>query len=609
MSQSDDPTLHDRLATLEATVAQLQNQLDRLHSQVQDNRKTTSAAPHEAPPQKARPEASKAALPRSPGAPSTARPALRPARRAPRSSTKSVRSVMKSEDWLNKIGIALLLFGLAFLFKFGMDKGWLTPRVRIGFGLALGVFLLVVGLRLRPKRLRLGQVLLGGGIATFYVTLFSAFQLYSLISYPVAFAAMALVSLLGFVLAVHQEDAALGVIAILGGLGTPFLLYTGEGNVPGLVAYTCAVLAATGGIYMFRGWRSLLFTSVVGGWLVFFIGWIEVAFGGSDTLTERGAFQAGVLFCLVIFGVLPVVREIWQHRRPEEWAMPALKVFKGVGFVERPAMVLVVAAPLVTLGLSRELWSFSDIGWGSIVAGAAGLYAAAYVLMRRGDLRRLGQAHGVAAAVLLAICWFDFFDDAGVRLLALAIEAAALHVLARVFSDRVLRFLGHSVFVIVALWLSQRLVNLDGNLPALLNGQALGDLLVLALGLGVTWTFRGPQTTILYRIVAYIGLLGWFWRELVDLPDGQAYVSIAWGLSAIALLVMGWMRDRDWVRNAGLVTLMVVVGKLFVVDLAKLEAVWRILLFLGFGGLLLLLSYFFPRLWKPTTDDEEELVS
>ncbi len=36
------------------------------------------------------------------------------------------------------------------------------------------------------------------------------------------------------------------------------------------------------------------------------------------------------------------------------------------------------------------------------------------------------------------------------------------------------------------------------------------------------------------------------------------------------------------------------------------RAVWRILLFLGFGGLLLLMSYFFPRLWNPDAEPDGE---
>ena len=49
-------------------------------------------------------------------------------------------------------------------------------------------------------------------------------------------------------------------------------------------------------------------------------------------------------------------------------------------------------------------------------------------------------------------------------------------------------------------------------------------------------------------------------------------------------------------------TLLLVVGKLFLVDLARLETIWRILLFLGFGGLFLVLSYYFQNLLKPGSE-------
>jgi len=40
------------------------------------------------------------------------------------------------------------------------------------------------------------------------------------------------------------------------------------------------------------------------------------------------------------------------------------------------------------------------------------------------------------------------------------------------------------------------------------------------------------------------------------------------------------------------------VAKLFIVDLSELETIWRVLLFMGFGAIFLLLSYYFPKLWR-----------
>ena len=166
------------------------------------------------------------------------------------------------EWWMNKVGIALFLMGVVFLFKFSWDRGWLqvllTPAVRVGLGVLLGTALVSVGLRVYAGRRAFAQVVLGGGIGTYYITGFAAYGMLGVVSYPVAFAFMAAVTLLAFVLALHQGGAALAVIGVSGGLVTPFLLYDGDGTTGGLVLYAGTVLAGAMGIYLLKGWRSLL---------------------------------------------------------------------------------------------------------------------------------------------------------------------------------------------------------------------------------------------------------------------------------------------------------------------------------------------------------------
>lgn len=45
---------------------------------------------------------------------------------------------------------------------------------------------------------------------------------------------------------------------------------------------------------------------------------------------------------------------------------------------------------------------------------------------------------------------------------------------------------------------------------------------------------------------------------------------------------------------------------LLLMDLAGVEAVWRTVLFLGFGGLFLVLGYYLQHLWKPAGRAPEE---
>ena len=106
-----------------------------------------------------------------------------------------------------------------------------------------------------------------------------------------------------------------------------------------------------------------------------------------------------------------------------------------------------------------------------------------------------------------------------------------------------------------------------------------------------------------YQLGAHLLFLTWLFRELSGLPAGQAWVSVAWGVYAAALLVVGLRLDRVEMRATALATLGLVVAKLFLVDLAELQAIWRVLLFMGFGAAFLALSYYFPSLWKAKPSD------
>ncbi|MCA9996337.1 MAG: DUF2339 domain-containing protein [Anaerolineales bacterium] len=132
---------------------------------------------------------------------------------------------------------------------------------------------------------------------------------------------------------------------------------------------------------------------------------------------------------------------------------------------------------------------------------------------------------------------------------------------------------------------------------AVFNFHALIDLTIIALA---AITFIAPVMSIsirnIYGLSAHVALLIWFARELSPLDGGQGLVTVAWGVYAIALLLLALRYRLQQIRLIALGTLFLLVGKLFLVDLAALETIWRILLFAGFGGLFLLISYHY-RTW------------
>lgn len=580
--------LAERVRHLEASVAHLRREVERLRR-------------HEAVPQ---PEPDPPERPTRPAAadPIPEPPAIDP----PEPPWQRVfdQSVWRSEHWLNRIGIALLLFGLAFLFKYSVDQGWLTPGVRIGFGAVLGTGLVAAGLRVYAARAIFSQALIGGGVATYYVTIFAAFQFYSLLPHPIAFILMGVVTLLALGLSLQRDAVLLAVIGTMGGLATPFLLYTDTGSLPALVGYTVLLLAFTSAMYLLRGWRSLLYTAFLGGWLVLFSGYMGYFVFESETVTERWALQVGVLAAWIAFGLVSVVRELWRHRQPDRWPEPPRAVLARLGPVRHPARYLAVASPLIAWAFTRQIWSLDAWMWGSIAVGVALGYAGVAWRLREGGLPALASAHGLAAAVLLAVGLYDLLDGAAL-LLALALEAAGLLLLARALVDRVLATAGHLLFALVAAALVNRLAEVAAVPPPLVDPQALMELAVVGLIAGMLAVVQDERLRLGYGVGAHLLLLGWLFRELVTLPNGQAYVTIAWGGYAVLLLVLGLRLDVDRLRSGALATIVVVVGKLFLVDLAELDALWRIVLFLCLGGAFLLLSYFVPSLIRSDPAVEE----
>jgi len=523
------------------------------------------------------------------------------------------------EWWLGKIGIGLLLFGAAFLFKFSVDQDWITPSVRVGIGLGLGALLVLLGLRVYADRRAFSQVLLGGGIGVFYITGYAAFQLYALVPYAAAFAFMVSVTLLAMLLSLRQEGSALALIGTAGGLGTPFILYAGAGSVGGLVLYTSLVLAGACGIYAYRGWVSLLLTAFAGTWTVFLIGYSDLLYWNDAALSQdRLAMQIGVAFAWAALWVVASGREVLQVREPRRWRRPEPGVLARTLFTDEvlrssaPAHLVSVAAPLVALWFTKVIWNLGDLALGGISLGLAALYALGALLARRvenGDAP-VYRAQALTALALATLSLVLVLDG-NTLLVALALEAAVLHHLRGRVSGRVLPAGAHALSVWVLGWIFVRL--LDGALALRLGyGDAptggeisfwgvdpLAELAAISLVLAASLAMGHTKTAFAYRVAAHAALLAWLWQGLSALPNGAAYTTIAWGLYAAGLLVAGLRLDGPSLMRTGMGTLFLVVGKLFLVDLAGVEAAWRILLFMGFGGLFLALSYYLPHLWKP----------
>ena len=321
--------------------------------------------------------------------------------------------------------------------------------------------------------------------------------------------------------------------------------------------------------------------------MVLLVGYVDAFFSFTGASPgDRRVLQAGVAFAWLLFWLVPMAREILTGRDGRHAS----------------THLFVVSTPFVSFGLTAAVWELAAIDLGWIALGVVALYALAALGLRRleGSFKDLSYTHVFVALLFLTLAAVLMLRG-DTLLLTLAVEAAILHYIAGRFSDRLVSAGAHVLFLAAAVWLVVRLVAgmPDGSSSVVVNTRAVVDLLVIGLAFAGSLVVMPRSLSMVYRVAAHAAVLAWLWRELSPLPGGEAYVTVAWGIYAVGLLVAGLRLDRVAPVRGGMATLFLVAGKLFLVDLAEVEALWRVLLFVGFGVLFLTLSYYLQALWRP----------
>ncbi len=145
-----------------------------------------------------------------------------------------------------------------------------------------------------------------------------------------------------------------------------------------------------------------------------------------------------------------------------------------------------------------------------------------------------------------------------------------------------------------------------------LNAGSVQTLFVVASLVAITVIItrirgegHGSAARFVYRWATHASVLAYVYSEAVGHPDGDALVTAGWAFYAVALLVVGLVSNRGHFKYAGLVAVLATVAKLVLFDLRAVDTEWRILLFMGFGAVLVALSYFWPRLSELFEGDDE----
>jgi len=190
------------------------------------------------------------------------------------------------EWWLSRVGIGFLILGILLLYGYAVDRGWITPPIRVFTGTIVGGLLFWAATRVRSHtepadRADLGfrELLLGGALAIWYVTAYAAAVWYQLIPIPSARLVFFLLGIVSTWIALQERREIFALVAVATGFATPFILPAPAQSMTELSLYLGAVAAMGLIIYLMRGWQSIV-------WITFLAFWVSVATQTSLLLTE-----------------------------------------------------------------------------------------------------------------------------------------------------------------------------------------------------------------------------------------------------------------------------------------------------------------------------------
>jgi len=291
-------------------------------------------------------------------------------------------------NWLARIGVLALFIGIAFFIKFAIDKGWLSPTIRVILGVLAGSGMIGGGYFWRKRYPTLAQTLSGGGIAVLYLSIFAAFAFFQMLNVYAAVALLFLICAGSAALALSYSSLPLALMGIIGAFGAPFVLGLGHtggtgqavtGTWPQLLIYILAVDLSVIYISRFRDWQWFTLLAFFGS-LVTYAGWYRLyGHNGSLFLTEG---SLTVLF-LIFTGV--VLLNNMRRKAP----------------IETDLVLLVVNAP-VYLFASYALMCDSLRGWMGAFTLALSLSQAALGLVLRNSYIRRRPLGIIAYCIALA---------------------------------------------------------------------------------------------------------------------------------------------------------------------------------------------------------------
>ena len=511
--------------------------------------------------------------------------------------------------WFNRLGILAIMLGSAFFLKWSIDNDLIGELGRVTIGLTVGLGLIGGGDYFRKRNFALyGQGFTGGGISILYFSVFAAFVFYQLIPQAAAFGLMILITLAASLLAIRYDSRVIGLIGLVGGFATPFLLSSGDGNR--IVLFTYIAILAVGVMLVAYYKRWALFNYVT--FLFTYSSYIAGQAGSRRSYYASDFDGTAFLFLTVFFLLYLGVSLTRSLRQGEPFHRGDVSLTLANAFAYFVLSYSLIAHPF------RDWTGFWAVMLGTVYLGLGLAVYRRFPSMKLQSLTLLAVAAGflcIAVPLQLSGSWIpvawaaeavivfylslkirpDKVPVAGLAVLALALASLFLqpvYITGKEFWIFLNKGAVAHLAVMAAVTLMISLYSRHAMEIPVRFGAKLLRLLQIGLNVLIIYFFTLETN-------AYFHYRQW---QAVRPEDIYALgnmenliLSLVWGLHAAILIGLGFWRKLRGIRLFGLGFMGVVIVKVFLYDLSHLSTPNRILSFMTLGVILLAVSWLYHR--------------
>lgn len=499
---------------------------------------------------------------------------------------------------LGRIGIAAVVIGVGFFLKYAFDNNWVSFAGRIIIGILIGIIVMAIGQYLRKKYLQYSDLLIGGGMAIIYLSIFASYALYHLVDPMLAFLGMILITIVGVILSITNATITLAFVAFIGGFITPILIGVNDLGEWITLTYITILNAGILGILLYKKWTNLVLVGLIGTWIIF-SGWLATSYN-QELLIPTLLF---ILVQFLIFTASSVFRIIVEKLKanPIDYfvitttalsfamvcynlLMPEYKHYTSLGAV-------LVAGFYIIIALMAYRENPSDKSINIFLPGIAVCFLTVAVPIE-------------FSGPWISAWWF--------------VQSIVLYILASTSSSRGFQIMGVLVYILGLFNLMYYITTYSrpANFVIFFNGPFIMLMMAVIIAYAIALFYhrygsvsteiqkRGVNAFViianiltLYALTTQVGIY-------YELGNGNNYaniknwsntsISILWALYAVILTTIGFMNKFASLRIMGLVLFIITAFKV-VIDVWSLGEIYRIISFIIFGVIALTASFIYVK--------------